>query len=304
VTDHVALDGSVGELRIGVSGWRYPNWRGRFYPKGLPQRAELAYAAERFGSIEINSSFYGLQRPETYRRWTRETRDDFVFAVKGSRFITHLKKLRDVDTALANFFASGVLALQAKLGPILWQLPPTMTFDEETLTKFLSQLPRSSAEAAVLAGHHDARLTGRSWTDAGADRSLRHCLEVRHESFRTARVYELLRHHDVGLVVADSAGRFPMILQTTTEFVYVRLHGADELYISGYDAAALREWASRIDGWQASGRDVYVYFDNDAKVHAPFDAIALEKLCGQLRPPVDADHAVGDPTQHPLPSNE
>jgi len=268
-----------GRLLIGISGWRYPNWRGQFYPKGLPQRAELAYAAQRFGSVEINGSFYGLQRPTSYFRWADQTPAEFVFAVKGSRYITHLKQLRNVDPALANFFASGVLALQAKLGPILWQLPPTTAFDEGILTDFLSRLPRSTGEAAFLARHHDSRLTGRDWTGTRDDRPLRHSLEVRHESFRAARVYDLLRQQDVALVVADSAGRFPMLLEITSGFVYVRLHGAQELYTSGYDDATLRTWAARINAWRSSGLDVYVYFDNDAKVRAPFDAIALQALC-------------------------
>ena len=202
-----------------------------------------------------------------------------MFAVKGSRYITHFKQLRDVDTALANFFASGVLTLGGKLGPVLWQLPPSMEYDEQTLTGFMSQLPRSTGAAGVLARRHDDRLTGRSFTDADIDRPLRHCLEVRHETFRAPRVYEVLRQYDVGLVVADSAGRFPMIFEVTADFVYVRLHGADELYTSGYDDSALRIWADRIGRWRGSGYDVYVYFDNDAKVRAPFDAIALEKLC-------------------------
>jgi uncharacterized protein YecE (DUF72 family) len=269
---------ATGQLRVGISGWRYPNWRGRFYPKGLPQRAELAYAAERFGSIEINSSFYGLQRPQTYYRWAEQTPADFVFAVKGSRFITHLKKLRNIDAALANFFASGVLALQAKLGPVLWQLPPNLAFDEDVLAQFLSRLPRSTAEAGYLARQHDERLAGRSWTGVSTDRPLRHCLEVRDESFRTARAYDLLRAHGIGLVVADSAGRFPLLFEVTSDFVYVRLHGAQELYTSGYDDEDLRPWAARIAEWRRDGRDVYVYFDNDAKVRAPFDALALERL--------------------------
>ena len=265
---------------IGTSGWRYPPWRGVFYPEGLAQRRELAYLSRQVSSIEINGSFYSLQRPESYRAWVADTPDDFLFAVKGGRFITHLKQLRDVETPLANFFASGVLALGGKLGPLLWQLPPRMRFDAARLEAFLDLLPRSTVAAARLAGGHDERLDGRALTETDADRPLRHALEVRHESFRDPALPALLRAHDVALVVADSAGTWPYFEQVTAGFVYVRLHGADELYVSGYTAEALDRWAGKVRAWCAAGLDVHVYFDNDAKVHAPRDAIALRELLG------------------------
>jgi uncharacterized protein YecE (DUF72 family) len=260
---------------VGTSGWRYPPWRGAFYPPGLAQRRELAYLSERVSSIEINGSFYSLQRPESFRSWAADTPDDFLFAVKGGRFITHLKQLRDVETPLANFFASGVLALGAKLGPLLWQLPPRMRFDRDRIESFLALLPRSTAAAAKLAAEHDERLDGRALTETDADRPLRHALEVRHESFRDPTLPGLLREHDVALVVADSAGTWPYFCEVTASFVYVRLHGADELYASGYTPDALDSWAAKVRSWCADGLDTYVYFDNDAKVHAPRDAIAL-----------------------------
>src|SRR5512132_1907221 len=136
------------QLRIGISGWRYAGWRGKFYPKGLPQHHELQFASGAFNSVEINGSFYSLQRPSSYQRWHSETPDDFVFSVKGARFITHMKKLRDIETPLANFFASGVLALREKLGPILWQLPPNLGFDAERLRGFFGALPRTVLGAA------------------------------------------------------------------------------------------------------------------------------------------------------------
>ena len=265
----------VARFRVGTSGWRYPPWRGAFYPTGLPQREELAYLSRRVDSIEINGSFYSLQRPESYRAWVAQTPDDFVFAVKGGRFITHLKQLRDVEVPLANFFASGVLALGAKLGPILWQLPPRMKFDPDRLGAFIAMLPRSTAAAAALAAGHDERLEGRAHVETDADRPLRHALEVRHESFRAPGFAELARAHQVAVVVADSAGTWPRFDELTTDFCYVRLHGADELYTSGYTPEALDAWARSVRGWGAAGRDVFVYFDNDAKVHAPRDAIAL-----------------------------
>jgi uncharacterized protein YecE (DUF72 family) len=265
---------------IGVSGWSYPGWRGKFYPPGLPQRAELAYIAEHLPTAEVNGSFYALQRPSTYQRWVEQTPEGFRFAVKGSRFITHLKKLRDVDAALANFYASGLLALGSKLGPILWQLPPNLAFEPDRLRDFLDRLPRTTLQAAELAGHHDARVADRAFLTPDADRPIEYALEVRHESYRDKRLLALLREQSVALVVADSAGRWPQMFDVTAGLVYVRLHGADELYTSGYDEPALQVWAERIEQWRADGRQVYVYFDNDAKVRAPVDAIALHQMCG------------------------
>ncbi|MGH3535600.1 MAG: DUF72 domain-containing protein, partial [Pseudonocardiaceae bacterium] len=268
-------------------------WRGTFYPPGLPQRRELEYLSRQVNSIEINGSFYSLQRPSSYQAWAAQTPDDFVFAVKGGRFITHMKKLRDVETPLANFFASGVLALGAKLGPVLWQLPPTVAFDADRLDSFLRLLPRSTAEAAALAQRHDQRLEGRAWTSADMDRPVRHALEVRHPSHRGPALIELLHAHGVALVVADTANTWLYLEDLTAEFVYLRLHGDTELYVSGYTDAALDVWAQRIRGWQAGEsprtdhtiaapapvqpREVFVYFDNDAKVHAPTDAISLAR---------------------------
>jgi uncharacterized protein YecE (DUF72 family) len=257
---------------VGTSGWRYPPWRRTFYPVGLRQRDELAHLSRRVNSIEINGSFYSLQRPESWEAWAAQTPDDFVFAVKGPRFVTHLKQLRDVETPLANFLASGVLALGPKLGPVLWQLPPRMRFDAERIGTFLAMLPTSTAAAAHVAEQHDERLDGRARTTTDADRPLRHAVEPRHESFRDPAFVALLRKHGVALVHADSAGTWPVFDESTADFRYVRLHGADELYASGYTADALDAWAARIRGWR---EDAFVYFDNDAKVHAPYDAIAL-----------------------------
>jgi uncharacterized protein YecE (DUF72 family) len=283
---------------IGTSGWRYPPWRGVFYPPGLPQRRELAHLAGLMNSVELNGSFYSLQRPDSYRAWAAETPDDFLFAVKGSRYITHLKQLRDVRVPLANFLASGLLALGPKLGPLLWQLPPRLPFDAARIDAFLGLLPRSTGAAAQLAGEHDDRLDGRAETTIDADRPLQHALEVRHASFRDPAFIALLRAHDVALVVADTAGKFPYLEDVTAGFVYVRLHGDTELYVSGYAPEALDRWADRVRRWRAGespvgehtvapaapqveeGRDVFVYFDNDVKVHAPFDAIGLAERVG------------------------
>jgi uncharacterized protein YecE (DUF72 family) len=276
-----------GVVRVGISGWTYRPWRGDFYPTGLRQKDELAYAAERMSSIEINGSFYSLQRPESYRAWRDRTPDGFVFALKGGRFITHMKKLADVEQPLANFFASGPLALGDKLGPVLWQLPPTLGYDAGRLERFFDLLPRTSAEAAALAAAHDERVDGRAWTEALGDRPIRHALEVRHDTFLDRGFLDLLRRRDVAVVVADTAGRWPLLREVTADFAYVRLHGDTELYTSGYGDQALDEWAALVRSWAEQGTDVYVYFDNDAKVRAPFDAMALRDRLADLTPPAD-----------------
>jgi uncharacterized protein YecE (DUF72 family) len=233
-------------------------------------------------SAEINGSFYSLQRPERYRAWFEETPEDFVFAVKGGRFITHMKRLRAVEIPLANFLASGVLALGHKLGPLLWQLPPNFAFDPERLAEFFELLPRTTEAAADLAGKHDDKLKGDAFTEPGPNRPLRHALEVRHPSFSTPDCAKLLREHDIALVVSDSAGTWVALEDVTAGFVYVRLHGDVELYASGYSDEALERWAGKIRKWARAGRDIYVYFDNDIKVRAPADAISLAgKLSGQ-----------------------
>jgi uncharacterized protein YecE (DUF72 family) len=270
-----------GDIRIGTSGWLYPPWRGVFYPPKLPHRRELEYLSSQLNSVEINGTFYSLQRPASFATWYAQTPDDFTFAVKGARFITHMKKLADAATPLANFFASGVLALRDKLGPVLWQLPPTLGFDADRLATFFAQLPRSTGEAAWLAKRHDDRMTDRAYLVAPPDeRPLRHALEIRHKSFETPAFAELLREHAVALVIADTAGRWPLLRDVTADLVYVRLHGDVELYTSGYTDEALDKWASDIRGWSGRGLDVQVHFDNDVKVHAPYNAICLAEKLG------------------------
>jgi len=275
---------TTGEIRVGISGWTYAGWRGDFYPRGLAQRLELAYAAERMTSVEINGSFYSLQRPTSYAAWRDQTPDGFLFAVKGGRFITHMKRLRDVEAPLANFFASGVLALGPKLGPVLWQLPERLTFDPDIVESFFRLLPRTHGEAAELATHRDAKIReDRVLTEALpglADRRIRHALEFRSRSFCTEDAFELMRRYDVACVVADTASRWPMADAVTSDLVYVRLHGDQELYVSGYSDAALDHWAERCLGWSERA-DVVVYFDNDAKGFAPHDAL---RLLDRVRP--------------------
>jgi len=281
-----------GDIRIGISGWTYKPWRGVFYPEGLPQKQELTYAAEHFRSIEINGTFYGLQRPKSFAAWYDATPADFVFAIKGSRYITHMRRLVDIETPLANFLASGVLRLGRKLGPILWQFPPSMAFDPDRFESFLKLLPKDTEEAVELARKHDARLEDRCHVRSDANRPMRHALEIRHDSFRSQEFVDLLRRYRIGLVVADTV-EWPLLMDLTADFVYCRLHGSEQLYVSGYDDKALDHWAHLIRQWtkgrdpkealrvgppsppRAHGRDVYVYFDNDVKVRAPRDAEAL-----------------------------
>jgi uncharacterized protein YecE (DUF72 family) len=290
-----------GAVRIGISGWRYEPWRGVFYPPELPQKNELRYASRQFATIEINGSFYSLQRPEYYERWHDETPERFVFAVKGPRFVTHMLKLRGIEAAMGNFFASGIAKLRGKLGPFLWQLPPMLRFDAERLAPFLAMLPRDSHEASRLAKRHNDKVTGRCCLRFTTPGPFRHALEVRHESFVAPAFVDLLRRHGVALVVADTAGKWPYAEDITSGFVYVRLHGDTELYVSGYTPTALRRWAERIAHWRAGRiapgatlidplshaapgpRDVYAYFDNDAKVKAPRDAKRLAALVGDGR---------------------
>jgi uncharacterized protein YecE (DUF72 family) len=293
----VASDGwPASAVRIGISGWNYAGWRKAFYPKGLQQRRELEFASRRLNSIEINGSFYSLQLVQSWQRWYAETPPGFVFSVKGPRFVTHMKKLRDVEAPVANFFASGLLALADKLGPVLWQLPPNLGFSAERLEEFFALLPRTTVEAAELAARHDSRMDDRALTTTAVNLPLRHALEIRHASFADPAFVELLRRHDVALVWADTGDRFPELADVTSDFAYLRLHGAEELYTSGYDEDSLRRWADRVrllreggtpdDAPRVAGpaphlrRDVYVYFDNDVKVRAPVDAMRLAELTG------------------------
>ncbi len=286
----------MGRIRIGLSGWNYAGWRGGFYPEALPQSAELSYVGDHFPTVEVNGTFYGLMQPSTFRRWHRAVPDDFVFAVKGSRFITHNKKLTNVDSALANFFASGLLELDDKLGPILWQLSEKLHFDAGRVDSFLQLLPHDTAAAATLAKRHDERV-GDAAYGPGANRRVRHVLEVRHLSFLCDEMVTIARHHGVALAFSHSAA-WPYIEEITAGFVYVRLHGPEQLYASAYGDEALERWADRFARWRDATepsdavritsrepprrkrRDVYVYFDNDGGGHAPREATFLQQLLG------------------------
>ena len=281
----------MATIHIGISGWRYAPWRGDFYPDGLAQKRELQFASRAVNSIEINGSFYALQRPERYAQWYAETPDDFVFSVKAPRFITHIRRLREIEKPLANFFASGVLELKEKLGPILWQFPPNFRFDAERFEHFLALLPHDTEAAAALARQHDSHLHGHASMKAWRKKPLRHAVEIRHDSFIDVDFVRLLKRHNIALVIADTGGKWPYREDVTSDFVYLRLHGAEELYASGYSAPALKRWADRIEAWHhgkqpadahliaprlkprvRKSREVFCYFDNDIKVRAPYDA--------------------------------
>ena len=288
----------AARIRIGISGWRYEPWRGVFYPGDLAQRRELEFASRAFPTIEINGSFYSLQHPESYRSWYEETPPGFVFAIKGGRYITHLLRLRNAERAIANFFASGIFNLREKIGPFLWQFPPQLRYDETRFENFFAGLPRDLESALCVARRRDARMTGRCRLAIHDNIRLRHAVEIRHQSFVDERFVAQLRRHAIALVVADTAGKWPYCEDVTADFMYLRLHGDAELYVSGYTDDALERWASRIRAWSAGGepddakrisstapprrrtRDIYCYFDNDVKVRAPFDAHTLMRKLG------------------------
>lgn len=287
----------MGTIRIGTSGWSYPEWKGDFYPEDLSDDDQLAYAASTFDTLEVNGTFYGLTNPSTVRSWRDTAPTSFVYALKGSRFITHTKRLKDPRGALANFFASGILELGARLGPILWQLPPSLTFDAERLSKFLQELPHETSEAVRLADDHDDRVADVSYGD-GANHRIRHVLEFRHESFLQPETARIAKRHGIALCFSHSS-EWPYVEDITAGFVYLRLHGPEALYASPYDEEALETWARRVDAWKRGGepednrriseltpperqeRDVYVYFDNTASGHAPADAIRLREMLSE-----------------------
>jgi uncharacterized protein YecE (DUF72 family) len=297
----------MGKIYIGISGWRYEPWRGVFYPKDLKQDDELAYASRQLPSIELNGSFYALQKPASYAAWYEATPKGFVFSVKGNRFITHTKRLRDIDGPVANVLASGVFNLRDKLGPFLWQFPPNFKFDADLMEHFLSLLPHDTEEGLARARQHEPRMAGKVALEVDKKRKLRHAVEIRHDSFIDEAFIALLRKYKVALVTADTAREWPSYEDLCADFVYLRLHGDKELYASGYSDDALDRWAARIQAWSAgsqpedarlisaraapkrASRDVFCYFDNDIKVKAPRDARRLIEKLGLAQP------APGDP---------
>jgi len=282
-----------------MAGWRYDEWRGTFYPEDLAQRRELEFASRQLKSIELNGTFYSTQRPKSFQSWSKETPDDFVFAIKGSQFITHIRKLENVETALANFLAQGMLCLGKKFGPILWQLPPNLSIDLERLQTFFKLLPRTQKQASAYARQRDEWMASRSWLNVEEDLPLHHAVEVRHNSFAVPEYISLLRENDIALVVADTV-KWPCMMDVTADIVYCRLHGNEKIYPNGYTEDAIDVWARRVIAWsrgeevtdgkrvhpelgpRRDARDVFVYFDDDVKVRAPFDAMSLSKRIAEL----------------------
>lgn len=267
-----------GAIRIGVSGWEYDAWRDDFYPEELERRQELAYALRRFPTVEVNGTFYSLKKKSDVQGWRDAATEDTVFAVKGSRYITHMKRLADPARPLANFLGQGLMVLGDTLGPILWQLRDDFEYDPDRLAPFLEALPHTHAEAAALARRHDDRVDEAA-TEPRTSGPVRHALEPRHPSFDSDEARALLREHGVALVVSDNPGEFPVFRERTAGFMYVRLHGPEVMYEGSYPDDALDRWADRIGEWSADG-DVYVYFDNDADAAAPFDARRLMERLG------------------------
>jgi uncharacterized protein YecE (DUF72 family) len=271
---------------------------GRFYPEDLPTERWLSFVAERFDTVEVNRSFYSLLEPPTYRSWYESVPEDFIFAVKGSRYITHMKKLNDVETPLANFFASGVLELGNKLGPVLWQLPGRWRFRPDRIRSFLSLLPATTVEAGALAERHDDRIREPA-TDPPVEMPLRHVLEVRDPSFFVPELLEILAESGMAYAVSHSS-EWPYTEDVVGDLAYLRLHGPGALYASPYSDQDLSRWAGLVTAWAAGedpdegphisspvnhredGRDVFVFFDNDSGAHAPPDALSLQEIVADL----------------------
>jgi uncharacterized protein YecE (DUF72 family) len=245
-----------GKIRVGIGGWVFPPWRGTFYPKEVKQADELAYASRHVTAIEINGTFYRLQTPATYKKWHDETPDDFVFSLKGSRFITHRNDLSTAAPFIERFFASGMAELGDKLGPILWQFMPSLKFDEGNVAAFLEALPRTLG-----------------------NRKLRHVLEVRSSSFKDPAFCKLMEKHEAAIAWVEDA-KVPLIETVTTDFVYARLRQCSEDEPTGYSPDALAAIAARFEAHAKAGRDCFVYFINGTKVRAPHAAMALIEQLG------------------------
>jgi len=242
----------AAKIRVGIGGWVFPPWRGVFYPPGLPQVRELAHASRQVTAIEINGTFYGSQKPASFRRWYDETPEDFVFSLKGPRFVTHRSDLATAGPSIDRFFTTGVLELRDKLGPVLWQFAPRMAFDEAGFAAFLELLPQ--------------QLDGRA---------IRHVVEVRHRSFAAPSFTEMLRRHCVAVALVDD-DNYQAFEAVTGDFVYVRLRRCREGEPAGYALDELTAWAERFRRQSSeNGHDCFVYFINGAKVRAPAAAQAL-----------------------------
>lgn len=268
----------MAEIRIGVSGWTHDGWRGTFYPKGTPRAKELEYASRRMNSIELNGTFYALQKPATFKEWYDKVPKDFRFSVKAPQFITHVLRLREVEEPLKNFLASGLLRLKDKLGPILWQFPDYVTLKDKRFEEFLKIIPHDSAAAARLARDHGPKVKGRAWTSAGGDYPIRHAFEFRHPSFVNKDFLAMLHEHGVAAAIAHSGKREESFIDepTADDFVYLRLYGGKK---AAYSSRELDQWARKILGWK---RDAFVYLGGEVKDQGPFLAQELQRRLDAL----------------------
>jgi uncharacterized protein YecE (DUF72 family) len=270
-----------GTVRTGTAGWVFEPWRGTFFPEGLVQKKELSYAASHLTSIEINATFRANQKPASFARWAGETPEGFQFSIKGPQLVTHIKRLKNCAEPLANFFASGPLALGDRLGPFVWQLPPNLSFDEASFSAFLELLPKDVEGYLALAGKADGARQ-EPYLDAKGVGAIRHAIEPRHASFDTPEVNALLARHNVARVIADTEEHPARDL--TADFAYCRLQGPARPAAAGYAEADIADWARTMDGWRHEGRDVYAYFVHEDKLHAPANATALRRALGITLP--------------------
>lgn len=269
-------------IRTGTAGWVYEPWRGTFFPEGLVQKKELAYASSRLGTIEINATFRATQKPDSFAKWAGEAREGFVFSIKGPQLVTHIKRLKDCRAELANFFASGPLALGEKLGPFIWQLPPNLGFKPDIFSAFLDLLPKTPEQYVALAGEADGRLKTPPFLATDGVTQIRHAIELRNTSFDTPELRQLLADHNVAQVIADTVEN--PARELTADFAYCRLQGPARPGATGYEAADIADWAQTIAAWDKAGKDVFAYFVHEDKLHAPANAIALRQALGITLP--------------------
>ncbi len=284
----------MASIRIGMSGWTFDGWKGEFYPKGLSAKKELAFASRKVNSIELNGTFYRLQTPTSFQKWHDETPDDFVFSVKAPQYITHIRRLKEVEEPLATFLASGPLCLGKKLGPILWQFPPNVVLKDDRFEKFLKLLPKDTKSAAKYSKGHSDKIKS-AHTKCDVDQPLRHAFEFRHPSFANPDFLAMLREHNVAFVFAHSGEKNIYLEDLTADFVYARMHGQEKEFKKGYTKEKLEWFADRVALWTTGKqpkdahtiadakpasvkRDAFIYFDNESKVYAPRDALKLAQL--------------------------
>ncbi|WDR01437.1 DUF72 domain-containing protein [Devosia algicola] len=273
---------NIATVRTGTAGWVYAPWRGEFYPPGLVQKNELAYAASRLGTIEINATFRANQKPASFIKWASSTPDGFMFSIKGPQLVTHIRRLKNCQTELANFFASGPLALGNKMGPFVWQLPPNLRLDLEVLGQFLAMLPKSPEQYLALAREADDRLKSEPFLDFDTTPPIRHAMEVRNAALYAEPVFDLLAQHNVALVLADTPEQ-PKRLRTA-DFVYCRLQGPAREEATTYSPQDIADWAAIMQNWIEQDCAVFAYFVHEDKLHAPANAIALRQALGITLP--------------------